>query len=123
MKKEQTTEFKFSDKSYILSIIEFIGTKDFKHMIHVELKSDTESTVFLLGIPDPALVYVNNVNIKSAAVTKKILLAANNSVIDYISNNKWEEGRIYYGEYQVNSTFQIINEKPAWEDGNWGRIL
>jgi len=120
MKKEQKSEINVKSKNYMLLTSEYIGTKNFKYMIRAELKSDTGSTLFLLGIPDPITVYASVTNSGQDAVKEKVFLAVNDSIAEYIDKNGFVEGTIYYGEYIVDGSFEISTKKPLWEDGNWG---
>ncbi len=51
----------------------------------------------------------------------EIYAAALAAIEDYIRDNEWKQGGIYYGEMLQDGTFDIAGtEKPDWEDGNWG---
>lgn len=122
MNKITESEIQTKSKNYVLETNEYLGTKIPKHLIQAKLKSDTGSTLFLLGIPDPIVVYASVTDSSQKAVTEKLFLAVNNSIADYIDKNGFVEGSIYYGEYSVNGSFEIGTEKLVWEDGNWGQI-
>ena len=120
---DEENEFKIiaNSKSYILATSEYVGTNAFKFMIRSELRGENKTTLFLLGIPDPAIVYARSINKSQDETKERLLHQASDSIAKYINENEWAEGAVYYGEYQISGTFEIGANKPKWEDGNWGQ--
>lgn len=120
MTKESKIPINVNSKSYILSTIDCMGTKEFKYMIQAELLSDNKVTLFLLGIPNPTIAYANAADVSQQGMKNDIRQSAVDSIADFMKNDDWIEGKTYYGEYAVDQTFKISDKKPVWEDGNWG---
>lgn len=110
-------------KSYVLMANEFIGTNTLKHLISSELRGDTGSTYFLLGIPNPVVLYSCISDVSPDGVRDFLFKAATDSVADFLGEDEWEEGKTYYGEFMEDRKFHISSEKPSWEDGNWGQLM
>jgi hypothetical protein len=123
MNKEQEFKIDAKSKHYVLATSEYIGTKKFKYLIRSELRGDGKVTLFLLGIPDPIVVYASNTNRSQDSVVKSLYQSAVDSVAKFISENEWTEGKTYYGEYLIDGSFEISDQKPEWEDGEWGQKI
>jgi len=122
---DQEKKFKIivNSKSYTLATDEYIGTKNFKYLIRTELQGEGKVALFLLGIPDPVILYAANTSREQGSVIKSLYQSAVDSIKNFITNNEWEGDIIYYGEYLVNGTFEISDKKPVWEDGEWGQKI
>ncbi len=116
-------QLKLQSKNYSLAIDEYIGAKDFKYMLRSELRSGSQTTLFLMGIPDPAKVYASPANSSQVSLKENLYKAVVESITEFINENEWKEGGVYYGEYGVNGVFEIGSEKPAWEDDDWGQKI
>jgi len=123
MNQEQEFNIDAKSKHYVLATSEYIGTKNFKYLIRSELRGNGKVTLFLLGIPDPIVVYAGNTNRAQDSVVKSLYQSAVDSVARFIGENEWVEGATYYGEYLIDGTFEITDKKPQWEDGEWGQKI
>jgi hypothetical protein len=111
-----------TSKSYTLITGEYMGTKEFKFLIRAELRPQGEgkNTLFLLGIPNPLTYYALAADKSEIEARTELYRVANEAIGEYLGSTDWTEGNIYYGELREDATFDISDEKPDWEDGNWG---
>jgi hypothetical protein len=123
MNEKQNIEINTGSKSYMLMVSEFIGTKTLKHLFSAELRGEAGSTYFLMGVPNPALLYATSHDITPEGITKFLFDAIRESVAEFLEENAWEGGKTYYGELMEDGKFRIGSEKPSWEDGNWGQLM
>ncbi len=121
MDGEKQFELRTKTKRYVLVTSEYMGTKNFKFLIRSELRGDQGITLFLLGIPNPAIVYALGPHASQEQIMEGLYKSVTVSIADYINNNEWVEGGTYYGELMVGGAFHISPKKPDWEDGNWGQ--
>jgi len=121
MDQEKRFKLKTDTRHYMLVTSEYMGTKDFKFLIRSELRGDEKTTLFLLGVPNPAVVYAHGSHGTQEQTLTSLYESASNSIAEYINDHEWVEGAIYYGELMVDGIFHIGAEKPDWEDGNWGQ--
>lgn len=121
MDQERQFGLKTDTKHYILATSEYMGTKEFKFLIRSELRSDEKTTLFLLGVPNPAVVYAQGSHGTQEQTLLSLYESASSSIAEFINNQEWVEGGTYYGELMVDGVFHIDTEKPDWEDGNWGQ--
>jgi len=116
-------EFELNTKTrpYILATSEYFGTKNPRYfLIRSELRGDTETTLFLLGV-DMLILSTQAVGRPKEDVTKELYSSATKAIKEFIEENGLKEGSTYYGEYLPSGEFKIGLEKPSWEDGNWGQ--
>ena len=124
MDKDKKFTIKEGAQDYILVTSEYMGTStDFKYMIRSELRSDKGTTLFLMGIPNPAVLYANAVDISPDGITQKLYDSVVESIGKFLNEEDWTEGKTYYGEYMVDGSFEISDKKPTWEDGQWGQKI
>lgn len=123
MDTDKQFNIQIGSQSYRLITSEYFGTANPRYMvIRSELRGEKFATLFVLGI-DLMLMSVKYNGIPKEEVTKRLYSAATDSITEYLNTNELVEGTTYYGEYLENESFEIGQEKPDWEDCNWGQKI
>jgi hypothetical protein len=123
MEDDKEFEIEVRSKHYILITGEYFGMSDPRYMlIRSELRGDTKSTLFLLGV-DLVLVSTKYIGTSNEEVKTKLYQAATESIGSFLEENELIEGSTYYGEYLQDESFEIGTDKPSWENGSWGQKM
>ena len=122
-KRDIKTSVNSGSKSYILATSEYLGTKELKHLFRSELRGDDSVTLFLMGVPNPVIIYSLLPDISNANVTDFLLKSITDSIAEFLEENEWVEGSTYYGELMSDGRFHVGSERPRWEDGHWGQLM
>ena len=123
MNQDHRHPIKSESGSYILATSEYIGTSELKYMFRSELRGSEATTLFLLGVPNPVIVYSLVSDVSPENITSFLFKSITDSIAEFLEQDDWTEGNTYYGELLGDGKFSISAEKPAWEDGNWGQRL
>jgi len=121
MEQDRQFEINTGSKSYMLATSEWFGCKNPQYfLIRSELRGEKGVTLFLLGV-DGYSISTKYIGVSGDDVREKLFVAATNAIAGFLEENNFVEGATYYGEYLSDETFEILKEKPEWEDGNWGQ--
>lgn len=117
---EEEKNLEIDSRHFVLATSEYLSTSNPQYaLVRAELIEGTKMVLCLFGV-DVFYISTQYAGKSEAEIKQKIRDAIAESLVDSVTKSDLVPNKTYYGTHLSDGSFEISDQKPVWEDGNWG---